>query len=207
MIFVPTDKEYEILHDECKKYIDKNCVVRNTPMPGKTPGSVYTWMFYMRRGLYDKNFMNSIAKMFIYRIHKEMGHFDFQITGLETGATPLVVALPILLQKFKIDVHSFSVRKERKEYGLKNWIEGVPNEKPCLIVDDLCNSSISMKRTYDVLKTEKMETVPFVFCIVNKVNKNVHSNVRVVSDMYLPQEMKVIYLYDMDDFNLYNPSH
>lgn len=177
-------------------------------MPGKVPGTQYTWMFYLRRGLLDKNFMNQLTKLFIYKVYHEIGNFDFQITGLETGATPLVVALPILLQKFKIDVDSFIVRQERKKYGLQNWIEGVPNDKPCLIVDDLCNSSGSMRQAFDVItKEEGLSFVPYVFTVVNKVNKNIHSQTRINSDLYLPKEMKVIYLFDMDDFDLYNPSH
>lgn len=206
-IQIPTEAEYLALHSECKEYIDKNCIVRNTRMPGRAPGSWYTWIFYMRRGLYDKNFMNALSKLFIYKIHSEIGHFDFQISGLETGSTPLVVALPIFLQRNKIDVHSFSIRKERKTYGLLNWIEGVPNDKPVLLVDDLCNSSSSMRKAYDVLKEEGIKTLPYAFAVVNKVNKGIHDPQREVTDMYLPKDVKVISLFDMDDFNLNNPSH
>lgn len=207
MMFIPTENEYNLLRENCKDFIDKKCIVRNTPMPGKAPGSRYTWMFYMRRGLLDKTFMAAIAKMFIFKVHKEIGHFDFQISGLETGATPLIVALPHLLQRNKIDVDSFIVRKERKTYGLLNWIEGIPNEKPVLLVDDLCNSSMSMKIAYNIVNQEGMQTLPFAFAVVNKVNKGVHDPSRQITDMYLPKEVKVISLFDMDDFKLTNPSH
>jgi len=207
MMFIPTEGEYQTLYNECKEFIDKHCIIRNTKMPGKVPGTWYTWIFYMRRALLDKNFMNAMSKLFIYRIHQEIGHFDFQIAGLETGATPLVVSLPIFLQKNKIDVHSFVIRKERKTYGLQNWIEGIPNDKPILLVDDLCNSSISMKQAYDIVHQEGMQTLQYAFAVVNKVNKGIHPPSREVTDMYLPKEIKVISLFDMDDFNLTNPSH
>lgn len=206
-MMIPTKGEYLALHSECKEYIDKNCIVRNTRMPGKVPGTWYSWIFYMRRGLFDKVFMNAISKMFIYRIQEEVEHFDFQISGLETGSTPLVVALPIFLQRNKIDVHSFSIRKEKKTYGLQNWIEGVPNDKPVLLVDDLCNSSMSMRIAYDILKEQNIPILNYAFSVVNKVNKGIHDPSREVTDMYLPKDIKIISLFDMDDFNLNNPSH
>jgi orotate phosphoribosyltransferase len=204
---IPTDDEYYSLYFECKEYIDKNCIVRDTRMPGKAPGTWYSWIFYMRRGLLDRAFMSAISKLFIYRINQEIGHFDFQIAGLETGATPLVVALPIHLHRHKIDVHSFSIRKEKKKYGLLNWIEGVPNDKPVLLVDDLCNSSMSMRQAYNVLKEEGIPTLPWAFSVVNKYNHGVHDPIRGVTDMYLPHDMRVVTLFRMDDFNLKNPSH
>ena len=64
-----------------------------------------------------------------------------------------------------------------------------------------------MKQSYDVLREENHSILPYSFCIVNKVNKQVHEQYRVEHDMYLPKDMKVLYLYDLDNFNLSNPSH
>jgi hypothetical protein len=42
---------------------------------------------------------------------------------------------------------------------------------------------------------------------VNKVNKKTHNEQRQTTDMYLPNTIKIIHLFDLDDFNLNNPSH
>jgi orotate phosphoribosyltransferase len=202
-----SDREYEELYKWTENYIDKNCIIRKKWMPGKAPGTMYSWIFYLRNGLFNHEFSSAIAQMFFYKIEKEIGHFDFQICGLETASTPMLAAIPLVGRIFGLDINAFSIRKQRKEYGLLNWIEGVPNDKPCLILDDLCNSSVSMKQSYDVLQEENHSILPYSFCIVNKVNKQIHEKSRIEHDMYLPKDMKVLYLYDLDNFNLSNPSH
>ncbi len=202
-----THNEYNELHEWTKNYIDTKCIIRNTPMPGKKPGSTYTWMFYLRNGLFNHEFSSAISQMFLYKVVNEIGHFEFQLTGLETASTPMLASIPLVSRVFGLDLNAFSIRKQRKEYGLLNIIEGMPNDKPCLILDDLCNSSASLRRAHDVVLSENLQVLDFAFCIVNKVNKNIHVQSRQTTDMYLPENIKMVYLFDLDDFNLFGPSH
>jgi orotate phosphoribosyltransferase len=199
--------DYDELHFWTKNYIEKNCLIKNRVMPGKLPGTTYTWIFYLRNGLFNHEFLSAVSQMFIQKVKHEIGHFDFQISGLETGSTPLLAGIPLIGRVFDLNINSFSIRKEQKTYGLLNWIEGMPNEKPVMLIDDLCNSSMSMKKSYDILQEEKIPVFNYAFSIINKVNKNIHKETRVKSDMYLPEDIKMIYLFDLDDFNLENPSH
>ena len=114
---------------------------------------------------------------------------------------------PLIASVYDIDINSFVVRKEQKEYGLCNWLEGVPNSKKVLLIDDLCNSGISMGRAYNILSNMGVEFVPYAFSIVNKSNVEVHTQQRLNSDMYLPPEFKMVSLFTLDDFNLTSPSH
>jgi orotate phosphoribosyltransferase len=199
--------DYDELHQWTKKYIEEKCLIRNRWMPGKIPGTSYTWIFYLRNGLFNHEFLSAVSQMYLYKIKQEVGHFDFQIAGLETGSTPLLAGIPLISRVFNLDINSFSIRKEQKTYGLLNWIEGIPNEKPVMLIDDLCNSSMSMKQGYDILRKENINVFNYAFTLVNKVNKNVHKEIRTRTDMYLPENIKMLYLFDLDDFNLYNPSH
>jgi orotate phosphoribosyltransferase len=199
--------DYDELHQWTKKYIEEKCLIRNRWMPGKIPGTSYTWIFYLRNGLFNHEFLSAVSQMYLYKIKQEVGHFDFQIAGLETGSTPLLAGIPLISRVFNLDINSFSIRKEQKTYGLLNWIEGIPNEKPVMLIDDLCNSSMSMKQGYDILRKENINVFNYAFTLVNKVNKNVHKEIRTRTDMYLPKNIKMLYLFDLDDFNLYNPSH
>jgi orotate phosphoribosyltransferase len=113
---------------------------------------------------------------------------------------------------FGVNLNAFSIRKEQKTYGLMNWIEGVPNMKPVMLIDDLCNSSASLRKAYDIVNSSHVNEEPLkvfdnAFTIVNKSNQQVHSEQRQNSDLYLPKEIKVISLFNLDDFNLSNPSH
>lgn len=195
------------LYQWTKQYIDKCCIVRNRAMPGKSPGSTYSWMFYLRRGLFNPEFLSAVGQLFYYKMQREVGHLNFQLAGLETAATPMLAGIPLVGRAMGIHTNAFVVRKERKQYGLENWIEGIPCDLPTMIIDDLCNSTASMAKCRSVLQVHGIPVLPYAFSIVNKYNKQTHDAARETTDMYLPSDIKVLSLFTLDDFNLTNPSH
>ena len=188
-------------------YIDTYSIVRQPGLPGKKPGTTYNWQFYLRRGLFNHRFNSAVGQLFWHKVNERIGHSNFQLSGMETGSTPMLAALPIIGNLYGYDVNAFVVRKKRKEYGLLNMIEGMPNNMPAMIIDDLCNSSMSMAGCYKVLLMEGIEVLPFAFALVNKVNPGIHHPIRETTDMYLPKEIEILSLFNISDFNLYNPSH
>lgn len=188
---------YNDLHTWVKSYINDKCIIRNTKMPGKLPGTTYTWMFYLRRGLFNHEFLSAVAQMFYYKVEKEIGHFNFQLAGLETASTPMISSFPIIGRIYNKNINAFSIRKERKEYGLKNWIEGIPNDKPVLLVDDLCNSSNSLYTAKEVLENENIPILNYAFVLVNKT---VHKE--KTEDKYMKSNIKMLSLFDLNDFGL-----
>lgn len=216
------DKLYETSLNWLRKYIDENCIVRGIWMKGKVPGTNYTWCFYLRRGLYNPEFNKHLAVCFLYKIKKEVGHFDFQLSGLETAATPMITSLPIYAkQLLDIDLHSFIFRKAPKEYGLEEPWEGTPKfDTPTLLVDDLANSTMSLKICSDICRNYEIQKLNYAFVIVNKVNRNYYDmglpeeqysksehELRQKHDMYLDPNTTIISLFDMDEFNLKGASH
>jgi len=216
------DKLYETSLNWLRKYIDENCIVRGQFMKGKVPGTTYTWCFYLRRGLYNPEFNKHLAVCFLYKIKKEVGHFDFQLSGLETAATPMVTSLPIYAkQLLDIDLHSFIFRKAPKEYGLEEPWEGTPKfDTPTLLVDDLANSTMSLKICSDICRNYEIQKLNYAFVIVNKVNRSYYDmglpeeqysksehELRQKHDMYLDPNTTIISLFDMDEFNLKGASH
>jgi orotate phosphoribosyltransferase len=198
---------YTVYESAVRDYIDKHCIVRKN-MPGKYPGQKYTWMFYLRNGLFNPVFLHYVSEMMLYKLHQELKTFHFQICGAETAGTPLAASIPLIAYSHKIEMSGFVVRKDQKTYGLKNWHEGMAfKDVPYVLVDDLCNSSKSLKHSDTVCKALGLTPTNIAIVVVNKVNKNVHEEKRAKTDMYLPKEYKVISLFDLDSFNLSNPSH
>lgn len=187
--------KYEELRLRVKSKIEQKCLLRNVDLPGKY-GSKYTWMFYMRPGLFDSEFLRDIGEMFLYRVNQEIGNFDFQICGLETGAVPLVVGLPLVASLRDIKINAFSVRKEQKEYGLRNWLEGSPTNQKFLIVDDIANSTSSMRKCMDIAKNQGLEFSGFAFSILRKKNENPDPN------RHMPSDTRFIHLYEIQEFGL-----
>jgi orotate phosphoribosyltransferase len=202
-----SDTEYEQLKQWTQSFINDVCIVRNTKMPAKKAGDWYTWMFYLRRGLFNHRFLSAVSQMFIYKMERIDSDLNFQISGLETAATPMLAGIPLIARVYGDDINAFVVRQERKQYGLLNTIEGLPNTKPVLMLDDLCNSSSSLSKCYKELIDLKHEVCDTAFVLVNKSNEEVHTRERLNTDMYLPAHIKVISLFTLDDFNLSNPSH
>lgn len=203
-----TEKQYEHYEKITHDFIQKHCIVKQK-MPGKLPGTTYTWMFYLRNGLFNADFLHCVSEMMLYKLYNEIGDFRFQICGAETAGTPLAASLPLVAKSHGIQIGSFVVRKEQKTYGLKNWHEGmVFQDIPYVLVDDLCNSSMSLKHADNICRNHlKIPTSNIAIVLVNKVNKKVHSEERAKTDMYLPKEVKVLSLFDLDSFDLSNPSH
>lgn len=204
-----TEEKYQEYHAVVHEYIQKYCIVKQPGMPGKIPGTTYNWMFYLRNGLFNPDFLQFVSEMMMYRIHKELGDYNFQICGAETAGTPLAAGIPLVAKAHKIPMSGFVVRQEQKKYGLKNWHEGMAFiDIPYVLVDDLCNSSVSLAHADNICKQGLgLTSANLAIVIVNKVNKEVHSEERTRTDMYLPKEVKVLSLFDLDSFDLRNPSH
>jgi orotate phosphoribosyltransferase len=74
------------------------------------------------------------------------------VGGLETGAIP--VATAISRESYgNENLHSFFVRKQRKEHGLSNLIEGNPVE-PIVVVDDVITKGDSVLKAIEALKSK-----------------------------------------------------
>lgn len=202
-----SDEEYNQSKEWLREYINKYCIIRNTRMPGKAKDTWYTWIFYLRRGLFNPEFNMHVAKMFLHTFERIDPEFNFQLTGLETAAYPMLTAIPLVAKVYGIDLNAYIVRKNRKEYGLMNVFEGRPNQKVSVIIDDLCNSTYSMAKCYKTLEQENMEVASVAFSIVNKSNRGIHSEERHRTDMYLPKDIQVLSLFTLDDFGLTGSSH
>lgn len=200
-----TQDEYNERWQFVKNFINELCIYRVKPgqplLVGKQPGTSYSWQFYLRRGLFNHEFLTAVSEMFLQKVYEEYQTFDIQIAGLETASTPMLAGIPLVAARHGLNINAFSVRKNKKEYGLLNWIEGRVNNKPIILIDDLCSSTMSLDKALTVLINEQITNIlDRAFCIVNK--KHVEDKTKPAIDIHLPEEIKVMYLYSLDDFNL-----
>lgn len=195
-----TEKEYNILHNYCAVHINKDAIWRSKngeTIPGKAPGTQYTWQFYLRKVLFNPEIATAVSMMYLHKIEKEIGNFDFQIAGLETASTPLIMSIVMVAMQNGIKLNAFSVRKNQKEYGLRNWIEGIPDpDLPVMVCDDLCNSQSSMAFAKNIIEDHGLFVMNKAFSVVNKRNNPDGK------DFNLPDHMEVIHLFSLDDFGL-----
>lgn len=189
------DTEKQFLVD----YINEHCILSspNGLMFGKLPGTRYSRQFYLAKALYNIEVLDCIANQFYQIIKTNIGHFDFQITGREWSACPLLTSIPLLLkQKHGITLNSFMIKRERKSYGLNNFVEGMPNDLPVLVVDDLCNSTDSFRHCGQVLQSVGLKQLDYIFAVVNKYSKTMGN---LNKDRYCSDNIKALYIISGDD--------
>lgn len=170
--------EREKLKKYLYDYINDICIERAKHGENKIISSYdYTkfsaWIFYMRRGLFNLEFLSYVGYLFWDIFADEYHKTPFQIAGLETGATPVTLGILMCAPAFECgDVNCFAIRKEKKKYGLVNRFEGIVKpDLPVLVVDDVCNTKGTIAQAFTFLKEEKVNIFYKAFAIVYK-NEN-----------------------------------
>lgn len=169
MILLDNNEKYK-LKLEIVEYIDRNCLFRADPavrysesqpigkLTGKRGYKSVSYVYQMRRLTHNPDMLQKCAIYIfddIFRTLKNNEEYpQFQFCGLETGSIPLISGLQMYAKGLGLSINSFTVRKERKTYGLHNFIEGIPNNTPIMLIDDLVNSGASIRQAWDVVKHE-----------------------------------------------------
>jgi hypothetical protein len=202
--FILSDEEREEKHSAAAKFFAEKAVYRvpaGQPwLLGKAPGTRYAWQMYSRKAMFNPEFAENVATLALDMLATEIGNFDFQLGGLETAAVPVMCAIQAHARVRGVDINVVSVRKNRKDYGLFNWIEGDLNSKPVLLVDDICNSTESLRTAMRVLGDEyKALFLNRTFTLVNKCNRGAPN---ISYDKNMPDTFEALYLFDLDDIGL-----
>lgn len=147
-------------------HIDQHCLFRANPdiqyfpytpkgsiIPGGNVHNYMNWCFYLRRLTHNAELLKAISYAFAHDIVTKASikeeYPNVQLCGLETSSIPLLIATQLAFNQAGINVNSFSIRKERKSYGLCHLIDGIPNEYPVIVIDDVFNSGSSTSQVYD----------------------------------------------------------
>ena len=172
------------IKERLRSFINDNCIFRTDPNkiyneqfgPGrlvpknvtKTSGDTYCFML---RRLFSNANMSWIAMQLLFDTFSEGAEKEFQIAGLETAAIPMMTWMQsyYLIRTGK-SLNAFGVRKERKAYGLCQYINGICQKNiPVLLVDDLVASRSSTHRAEQIITKECGNVVlPYDVAIVNK---------------------------------------
>lgn len=158
----------EYMKDWLYHYIDDYCIDRRD-MRDKSANNPYSYMFYMRNGLFNSTFANYVGCLFWDRYSEIYKETPFQISGLETAATPVVMSILMTSAAFDIEnLNCFIIRKEKKEYGLKQRFEGnIIKELPVLLVDDFCNEGLAIMKAKKYIEEENLKLYKNAFTIVS----------------------------------------
>lgn len=126
-------------------------------------GKPQSWLIDLRPALLDAQFIDWVAEAFWTRFGQEM---PFQIGGMEVAAIPLITALQLKALRLGLQVNAFVIRKQRKEYGAGQRIEGILTDTPIFLIDDLINSGASLEAALVALNGRATD-VHRVFAVID----------------------------------------
>lgn len=119
-------------------------------------GKEVEWIFDFRPHLLNGIFLKSVA----YAMTEKLRDYPrYQVGGQETAAIPLVTALSLLAAENDTTRHSFYMRKSRKSSEFMRYIEGVMDDSPVILIDDVLSSGTSMMRQIDILEKEGKKVI------------------------------------------------
>ncbi len=99
------------------------------------------------------------------------------IGGLTLGADPIVVAVAVLSAEQKTPVQGFLVRKQEKQHGTGQKVEGFHQKgAKVVIVDDVCTTGGSTIQAIDTARRSGMEVIG-VICLDDREEQNGRANV------------------------------
>ena len=98
---------------------------------------------------------------------------DRQISGVEQASVPIITAILMTAKSVGIDLHAFTVRKERKAFGLENYIEGTPNPQlPAVFIDDLTSPNhATLWHWIRIVTQARLRFYPRSFVVIYKGNR------------------------------------
>lgn len=156
------DHERIRIHKFLYDYINDICIER---IKTKTIEE-YRCQFLLRRGFFNLQFLTYIGYLFWDKFADEYKKTPFQIAGVETASTPLLIGILMTAPTFECDdINCFSIRREKSP----NQFEGLvkPN-LPVFIVDDICNSQKTIVLAARYLKEARLDVFYKAFAVVYK---------------------------------------
>jgi orotate phosphoribosyltransferase len=211
------DKDKETITKELYTFIDKNCLFRTNPETSYyeefAPGRLYpsypsknpiTHQFYLRRLTHNGKMLFFLTALFFDDLARKINSGEessrIQLAGLETSSIPIMIGMQQYAAANKIFMNTFSIRKQRKNYGLFNLIDGIPNEDPVIIVDDIFNSGSTVSRCLDVCEYE-LNLKP-----ANNIYSIIKFNSQTQKVKYKDNEMNLFSIFSLEDFDTrYDP--
>lgn len=187
------------LREELRADIDKNGIVRvpsgSRELLSLEGDGYYGWQFYLRTPLLRPQNLIFIGRAFWAVYRSRFQERPFQIAGVESASVPIITSL---LLHAPVAVNAFTIRKERKKYGLRNLIEGKPNGLPVVLIDDLTSTGHNaIWHAVGAIADARLSLYPATFVVVFKGRKS--------SPRTLPTSIGVTTiesLFTLEDFNL-----
>jgi orotate phosphoribosyltransferase len=159
----------------------------------------YTWQFYLREALFNPKILDIVVQDFMSKYEPVIRAEEIQLCGVESASTPLLTGIAIACLNRGYDLNVFSIRKEQKPYGKKNWLEGrVLTNKLTMMIDDLTSTSHKTAiHGASVLFNHAIPIANHIYAMVFKTDKPENNKIKL-----LGRDITVSYMFSLNDFDM-----
>jgi len=186
-------------------YINNNCIARVAPGSKELPSynnqgsGYYTWQFYLREAFFNPRILDIVVKDFLERHEVVLKTGLIQLCGVESASTPLLTGITIATRNRGYDVNVFSIRKEQKGYGKRNWLEGkVLDNKLSMMVDDLVSETHKTAiHAASILHNQGIPMYNQIYAMVYKTAKPENNKIKL-----LGREVTVTHMFSLNNFDM-----
>lgn len=157
--------------------------------------------FKLASGRMSKFYVNCKSTILYPRGMYLTGHLIFDVVkdlgidgigGLQFGACPISDAVAYTSELKKQCIKSFSIRKELKDHGIINWIEGdmVPGES-VVIIDDVATTGGSTIKAIERARKSGLEVIKVVILVDRQEGglENIRKHIDNVSAIITKEEL------------------
>jgi len=132
-------------------------------------GQKSNFYFDFKRAASDPEILSLIGQIFLARLQALHKPID-AVGGPMFGATPIATSIAVMSHKQRNPVQAFYIRKEKKEHGTTNYVEGNIQIDPyfnAVIVEDVVTTGASVLQAIENAKTEMNIEIQYVFALVD----------------------------------------
>jgi len=198
--------ERQQLWESCRDLIEREAIYRaddtHPEIPGKAPGSMYVWQFYLRRATLNPHFAAALGRLFWDQFWPVYQQAPFQICACQPSAPPIAAAIQAAAYRSpeRLSVNVFYARREPKAFGIDNWFDGRVSDLPVLMVDDVAASApFMLQAAARVQQKLKLPLHHLYFTVVNKVGRAAAKHAQHTEN-YLDGQL--VALFNLNNFHL-----
>ena len=205
-----TEEQRQEYRDVVCNFIDEYAIYRTmpdeAPLLGKIPGTLYNWQFYLSQASLFRDINIAMSHLGLDALHDLYMERPFQIAALDTDGIAIGMGMLMVSGMYEDfnDLHMIRVRKERKEYGKQNIIEGIPKKDlPMLLVDDLMSSKNTAYNAFYRLRDEEgFDVLDTAYAVIHKNTGEEDHDKYFKMIEGTPDKLKVISLFNLSDFHI-----
>ena len=187
-----------------RTFINDHCIARVAAGSHDLPSykgqgtGFYRWQFYPRAALYHPVILDIIVRDFL-DVYADAVKARYQLCGVEAASSPILTGILLECHRRGYDADIFSIRKEQKPYGLRNWIEGdFRRDRPALLVDDVTSELHKTSvHAAKILTLHGIQLTPFSYTFIFKT-KTPEMKIKLQG-----RTVTVASLFNLNDFDLY----